>query len=281
MSGLSDRVKRDLARNGFAVLDDAVDRTLIDEARGAVKADTDVVVDENQNEPAGARDVFREINRQLFDHAEDVVGDRTLKHPDGPNFGTYSDEQARVYVRSPGDDRVGDPAATGERKIGLHVDDQTDGDGARSILNVGLYLDRVPPRNGGFSVWPGSHWITAAHCELAAPDESAQPGTRERSSGLQIRDDSPFDDVDALLSEAELFEVTGDAGAVILWHPELVHASGIHLAPGVLRMTAFSRFHVVPDEWDRDDGRHPFARWTGIGPEHYAPFEPPSLAAAD
>lgn len=276
MVGFSDRQRRNFARNGFVVVDDAVDQELIDEARGAVKADPDIEVDQNQNEPAGARDVFRAINRQLFEYAEDAVGGRELKHPDDPNFGTYSDEQSRVYIRSAGSGEVGDPDASRDRKVGVHVDDQTDGDGGLCALNVGMYLDHVPPRNGGFSVWPGSHWITAAHCELEEPDRTADPGTRERAPNLQIRDESPYEDLDALFSKADLFEITGDAGSVIFWHPGLVHSSGIHLDPGILRFTAFSRFHVKPGEWEPTDLDHPFSILEGIDEEYYADIDLPS-----
>lgn len=278
MASLTHRQKHDFARNGFVVLPEIVDDDLIAEARGAVKGDPNTEIDQNQNEPAGAREVFRSINRQLFEYVDDVIGPR-LKHPDDPNFGTYSDEQSRVYVRSPGSGRVGDPEARGDRKVGLHIDDQTDGDGALSVLNVGMYLDHVPPRNGGFNVWPGSHWITAAHCELESPDETAAPGTRERAPGMQIRSDSPYESLDQLLSNADLFEIAGDAGSVIFWHPGLVHASGIHLDPGIHRMTAFSRFHVVPDQWEPTDVRHPFSLWDGIDEDLYADIEPvPSFA---
>lgn len=277
---LIDRHKRTFVRNGFVVMDDAVDDQLIAEARGAVKGDRTVEVDQNQNEPAGARGVFRAINRQLFEYAADLIGGEKLKHPDDPNFGTYSGEQSRVYVRSPGDDRITDPDATNETKVGVHVDDQTDGDGALSVLSVGLYLDHVSPRNGGFTVWPGSHWMTTEHCELEPPNEDAEPGTRARAPGMRIRDDSPYEDMDALLSEMEPFEIAGDAGSVIFWHPGLVHSSGIHLQPGDLRMTAFSRFHAKSGEWEPEDIRHPFALWDGIDAELYADIADPSPSNA-
>lgn len=270
MSGLTDRQQRNLVRNGFVVVDDAVDDRLIAEARGAVKADPRVAVDENQNEPADATEVFRSINYRLFDYVDDLVGGGKLKHPDDPNFGTYDDEQSRVYVRSPGSSQITDPDAASERKVGVHTDDQTDGDGALSVLNVGVYLDHVPPRNGGFTVWPGSHWMTAEHCELESPDEEAEPGTRARAPGLCISDDNPYDDMDALYEEMEPYEIAGGAGSVIFWHPGLVHSSGVHRRPGTLRMTAFSRFHVEPGEWEPEDTRHPFALWDGVDEELYA-----------
>lgn len=269
MTGLSERHRRNLVRNGFVVVDDVVDDQLIAEARGAVKGDKTIEIDQNQNEPDDAREVFRTINHQLFEYVDDLVGGEKLKHPDHHNFGTYSDEQARVYVRSPGRGQIDEPDVSSDPKVGVHVDDQTDGDGALCAIAVGMYLDHVPPRNGGFTVWPGSHWWTAEHCELEAPNEDAEPGTRARAPGLRIRDESPYDDLSDLLSESEPYEIAGDAGSVIFWHPGLVHSSGIHLQPGVHRMAAFSRFHVEPDEWDAADTDHPFMLWDGIDRELY------------
>lgn len=265
--------QRDFARNGFLVLEDWLDSDRVAEARGAVKADPEITVDDGQNEPAGATEVFRDINRRLYELVEALVGDRPIKHPDDPDFGTYDDEQCRIYVRSPGAGVVGDPSASEDPKVAVHTDDQTDGAGALSVLNAGIYLDDVTPRQGGFSVWPGSHWITAEHCELEPTDESAPEGTRGRAPNLQIRADSPFEDVDELLGHAELFEITGAAGAVILWHPGLVHASGIHRRPGQLRLTAFSRFHVSPGHWTPADRDHPFTLLAGIDPTTYEDVE--------
>jgi len=87
----SDRHRRAYARNGFVVVDDAVDTELIAEARGAIKGDERIALDDNQNEPAGTREVFRSINEQLFDSADTLVGGDQLKHPRNENFGTYSD----------------------------------------------------------------------------------------------------------------------------------------------------------------------------------------------
>lgn len=264
MTELPERHRRNLVRNGFVVVDDALDDRLIAEARGAVNGAESIEIDQNQNEPPGAREVFRTINRRLFEYADDLVGGEKLKHPDDADFGTYADEQSRVYVRSPGDGRITDPDASSDPKVGIHTDDQTDGDGALCVLAAGVYLDHVPPRNGGFTVWPGSHWWTAQHCELEEPNQDAEPGTRARAPGLRLREESPYDDLDDLLSGTDPFEIAGDAGSVIFWHPGLVHSSGIHARPGVLRMTAFSRFHVRSGAWEPADTNHPFALWDGI-----------------
>jgi len=273
MPDLSERHTRSFVRNGFVVVGDAIDADLIAEARGAVKGDQEINLDDNQNEPAAARDVFRTINEQLFEHADALVGGEKLKHPTDENFGTYSDEQSRVYVRTSSEAGVGEADADTTPKVGTHTDDQTDGDGALSVLNIGMYLDHVPPRNGGFTVWPGSHWITAEHCEIAEPDMDADPGTRARSPSLRVCEDSPFEAMSDLKDHFEGYEISGDAGSVIFWHPGLVHSSGIHLQPGVKRMTAFTRFHIEPHRWERNAARHPFARYDGIDEKHYADIE--------
>jgi len=212
-----------------------------------VKGDPNVAVDENRNELSEARELFQSLNRRLFVYADDLMGSDRLKHPDDPNFETYSDEQCRVYPRTAGEGHITDPTAATDPKVGVHTDDQTDGDGALMALNVGIYLDHVPPRNGGFTVWPGSHWITAEHCELESPDLNADPGTRARAPELRVRPESPYDTMSALYAEMEPFEIAGNAGSVILWHRGLVHSSGVHLQPGRLRLAAFSRFHLLPN----------------------------------
>lgn len=197
------------------------------------------------------------------------------------NFGSYADEQARVYPRTAGEGHIADPEAATDPKVGVHTDDQTDGDGALSALNVGLYLDHVSLRNGGFTVWPGSHWMTARHCELEAPNRDADPGTRARAPGLRIREDSSYEEMGELTAEMEPFEIAGDAGSVIFWHRGLVHSSGVHLQPGRVRMTAFSRFHIQPDEWEPADAGHPFTNWAGIDEDLLEGFEDAALLTGE
>ena len=79
--------------------------------------------------------------------------------------------------------------------------------------------------------------------------------------------------MDELTDHFEGYEVAGDAGSVIFWHPGLVHSSGVHMQPGIERMTAFTRFHIGLELWERNAARHPFARYDGIDEAHYRDLE--------
>jgi ectoine hydroxylase-related dioxygenase (phytanoyl-CoA dioxygenase family) len=261
MSALTDAQRGKLVRNGFLVLRDALDEDLVGDARRAVEA-ADTTAG-NQNEPDDATETFRAINRELFGYAADLIGGDRLKHPDDEDWGSYSDEQARVGLRYPGERRLTDPAAQTETELGIHVDDRTDGEGGLYVLGAATYLDRVQPRDGGFTVWPGSHWMVAEHCELE-PVGDAPEGTRDRAPSVQIREDSEFDSLEEFYDQMCPFEVAGDAGTVTLWHGGLVHSAGRQLSPGSERMAAFSRFHVRPGRWGPDPIGDPFGCWAGV-----------------
>lgn len=263
MGTLTAEQRREFVRNGFLVLRDAVDSDLVADIRNAVE-DDETMSEGNQNEPEAAAEAVRELNRQLRPYAEDLVGENGLTHPDDEDWGTYSGEQVRIGLRSPGDERLTDVHAQSEMGLGVHVDDLTDGAGALYVLGAATYLDRVQPRDGGFTVWPGSHWIAAQHCELESPDSDAPRGTRARAPSVRIRADSEFESVADLYDRICPFEIAGDPGTVTLWHGGLIHSGGRQLAPGSLRMAAFSRFHLREGHWEPDAVTDPFANWGGL-----------------
>ncbi|MFB6120721.1 MAG: phytanoyl-CoA dioxygenase family protein [Halobacteriaceae archaeon] len=259
---LTDRQRRSFARNGFLVLRDALDPDRVAEARRAIEAD-DSMSEGNQNEPE--LQPFRAINETLYDYATALVGDDVLP-PGHPDFGTVDDEETRVGLHFPDDGlpSITDPAAQRAARgdLGVHVDHQTNADGALYAVGAAIYFDDVQPRDAGFTVWPGSHRTVAEHCELAE--------TETRGDTLEVarvRDDSPYDDLDDLFADFEPFEIAGGAGTVTLWHGALVHSAGMHLAPASLRMAGFSRFHLAPGAWDRDGLADPFAFWDGVPDE--------------
>lgn len=265
MSSLTDRQKRAFERNGFVVLRDAVDPELIDATREAVEND-ETMTEGNQNEPAAATETIREMNRELFEYADELVGGEQLHQPDDEDFGTFSDEQARIGLRYADEKHLSDPAAQESTGFGIHVDNPTDGDGGLYALGAATYLDRVGPRSGGFTVWPGSHWITAEYLEPTGENEDALPGTRSRASDVRLRDDAPFEDMTELFELFSPFEVAGGPGTVTLWHANLIHSGGRHLAPSPVRMAAFSRFHVEPGRVALDEAMaNPLDHWEGVG----------------
>ena len=104
-------------------------------------------------------------------------------------------------------------------------------------LNACVYLDDVPPRNGGFTLYPGSHRIMHGAHETEA-NWSPRPSYREaiRKVAQQIRP----------------VEFTAVAGTVIFWHGRMVHSSGIHTGNHI-RWAVFADFSqnratLSPDE---------------------------------
>lgn len=86
-------------------------------------------------------------------------------------------------------------------------------DQVRQQLNACAYLDDVPPRNGGFTLYPGSHRIMfRAHLF----ESNWSPLSTFRSSLRRV------------VAEIQPYEVVGEAGDVIFWHGRMVHSMGMH-----------------------------------------------------
>ena len=106
-------------------------------------------------------------------------------------------------------------------------------------LNACAYLDDVTPRNGGFTVYPGSHRIMFRAHRYAA-NWSPLPGFR--------------DAVKRVVAEIEPVELVGDAGDVIFWHGRTVHSSGIHTGDAI-RWALFADFTRDFETLDADEHR--------------------------
>lgn len=81
-------------------------------------------------------------------------------------------------------------------------------------LNVCTYLNDVPPRNGGFTVYPGAHRIMY-HAHACESNWSPRP---EYTDYLR-----------RAVEETTPVELVGNAGDVIFWHGRMVHTAGIHV----------------------------------------------------
>ncbi len=104
-------------------------------------------------------------------------------------------------------------------------------------LNVCAYLDDVPPRNGGFTLYPGSH-KTMFRAHRCAANWSPLPSFRDAVRSV-VRDIVPL-------------ELPGAAGDVIFWHGRTVHSAGIHTGERI-RWAVFGDFTLdaptlTPDE---------------------------------
>ena len=106
-------------------------------------------------------------------------------------------------------------------------------------LNACAYLDDVKPRNGGFTVYPGSHRIMFRAHRYAA-NWSPLPGFR--------------DAVKRVVAEIQPVELVGEAADVIFWHGRTVHSSGIHTGDDI-RWAVFADFTRDFETLDADEHR--------------------------
>lgn len=93
-------------------------------------------------------------------------------------------------------------------------------------LNVCAYLDDVPPRSGGFTVYPGSHRIMFQ----AHQYEANWSPTDAFGDALQhvVRNITPV-------------EFVGGQGDVVFWHGRTVHTAGVHVGD-TIRWAVFADF---------------------------------------
>jgi hypothetical protein len=131
-----------------------------------------------------------------------------------------------VYVQFP-------KAPDVEGRLGPHAD------GTAGHLAAMVLVADVPPRCGGFTIWPGSHHLLHPY-SLSVIGNGRKPGSEdayEQARDAAIRDITPL-------------EFPGKAGDVVLWHPRMIHSPGINLSAElghpVMR-------YIVPCDYQRDD----------------------------
>ncbi len=106
-------------------------------------------------------------------------------------------------------------------------------------LNVCLYMDDVEPRNGGFTVYPGSHRIMFGAHELEA-NFSATGAYRDRMREV--------------IDTIEPYELCAPQGSVIFWHGRTVHSAGLHAGDDI-RWALFGDFSHDRPVLDADEHR--------------------------
>jgi len=253
--------KSEFARQGFLVVRDAAPADAVKAAREQVWD----AIEEEPDEPeawgdnrsvSAPEDIenpepFRELNESLYEHCAALVGD-SLRDP--------ADASAQLALRFPS----GELGATGGKQlndVSSHVDgflDVEDGEGdvVPHTVNASLYLDRVEPYGGGFTVWPGSHIDVCRYMEeegLQAAKRGVPAPDGRGGWGDASRDDA-FDPL----------ELTGNAGDVVLWHGRLEHEGGINHSPN-LRMAHIKRFfHEDGERIQEERPGEPFAGWDGM-----------------
>ncbi|PSP78937.1 hypothetical protein BRC81_05535 [Halobacteriales archaeon QS_1_68_20] len=242
MPTFTDEQRREFKELGFIVLPGELDSDLISRAREGLKKGTpsdreeyDEVADDEdrfkqmtQNIPSA--EPFNEINRRMFEYAEELLGEDELVPPgDG----------TQIALRYPSGKSPHDPEAERPRELHGHLDgygtgyefgDQIE---YASIFGI-TYLDRVRPRGGGFTVWPGSHWTAQEYFR----DHSLESGR----GGLPAIDEDGHWDYDRKRNDQfDPFEISGPPGTLILAHYKLEHTGGVNHSDSI-RMAAIRRF---------------------------------------
>lgn len=258
--------KQEFTRNGFLVLDGELDADLTARARraawDAIPEDPD---DASTWTPSEYRNVaddladpepFEEIHRRTFAYAESLVGEGVLTPPEGV---------MQVQLRFPDATDVADPGAARPRDLTGHVDGfgqyEETGEVGYTTMAAVVYLDRVEPRGGGFTVWPGSHRINERFfhehsLERLGERKSSPPALAGAGDGFDF--DRDLDD------QFDPFEIHGDAGTVVLWHGKLMHCAGVNVSPNV-RMAAIPRFtRAEGDDIKADAAEDIWKYWDGV-----------------
>ena len=130
-----------------------------------------------------------------------------------------SERTRGVYALFPTTPRHDGPASAAHG-LGPHTDQVC------QQLNACAYLADVPPRNGGFTVYPTSHKrMFRAH--RYAANWSPLPTYR--------------DILGRVVDEIQPLELAGEQGDVIFWHGRTVHSAGVHVGNRI-RWAVFADF---------------------------------------
>ena len=136
------------------------------------------------------------------------------------------------------------PEAPG--RLGPHADNMA------AELSAMVLVHEIRARNGGFTLWPGSHLRLHPHWDTVHGgiiSEHRQEGFREAR--------------DAVLRDITPVEFTGTAGDVVFWHPRTVHSAGVNYSAEGDQPTVRV---VVPCDYQR-------ANMTYFDDEEYGPGE--------
>ena len=274
--------RREFKRNGFLVLPGALDRDLVREARETVAADNtpdsgeglQAMMDADDEDveldvegrgvkmfngadggvciaSAVEEEPFRTINERVFQYARRLVGDDQLEPPDA---------STRITLRFPNEEDLLDPEAEQPSDLGTHLDGINADSGRLVTIGAAIYVDRVQPRGGGFTVWPGSHRLAGKYFEELDPSEYDEAG-----GGLPRWTEDGWDEDGQLRNQFDPIEVSGPPGTVTMWHGHMEHSGGVSLSPSRTRVALFTRFHLREDLYDIEViAPNPFYGWEAL-----------------
>ena len=258
---LSEDQRETFVRDGYLLIEDGIDAELIEEGRSLI---WDAIPDDPEDPAAwvgvGSRspdvpadEPFTAINHRLHDYASDLVGD-ALRRPGGPG--------TQLALRYPRELRISEHLD--RRPVIGHLDGYGPGfkrHGQYSGFTIGgvVYYDQVPERGGGFTIWPGTHWVAADYFTDHALNTPGYGGSLPA-----IDDDGGWDRRRTIADQVRSKELSGGPGTVILWHNKLVHGTGINQSSSI-RMAGITRMSREDhDEIFEDAADKPFEYWDGV-----------------
>lgn len=101
------------------------------------------------------------------------------------------------------------PDAAG--RLGPHADYMA------AELSAMVLVGEVPPRCGGFTLWPGSHHRLHPHWDTVHGGKMST----SKGDGFRLARDDVLRDITPV-------EITGAAGDVVFWHPRVLHSAGVN-----------------------------------------------------
>jgi ectoine hydroxylase-related dioxygenase (phytanoyl-CoA dioxygenase family) len=266
---LSADQKRRFARDGYLLVEDALDADIVDRAREQIRDGIPVDVDDYEamldaDDLTGAYEhvedgePFAAVKQRLHDYGADLVGD-ALVEPEG--------EGMQLAVRFPHDVHLAEcyeRLPRGEFVDGPHLDGYgpgyvEDGEWRGFTVAATVYFDDVVERGGGFTVFPGSHWVAAEYFQdhhLDNPGSAGWLPDVDPEGGWRLWDD--------FWRNARSRQLSGEAGTVVLWHNKLVHCAGVNQSrnprmAGIVRMSRDDH-----DEVKHDATTEPLAYFDGL-----------------
>ena len=110
-------------------------------------------------------------------------------------------------------------------------------------LQIAAYIDDLPPRAGGLTLWPGSHRRIWDHWEAVHRD-SPPPA---RPEGVPKWDGYTAPPLPDIKSDTEPVETAGPVGSVVLWHANLMHMAGQNALRDAIRQATIYAFAKTPE----------------------------------
>lgn len=111
------------------------------------------------------------------------------------------------------------------------------GDHTGAQLSAMVFVSTVPPHCGGFTIWPGSHYMSHVyHKTVYGPLDPDRADEYMKARDEFVRNSIPV-------------EFHGHAGDVVFWHPRLVHGPGVNYSAEHDKQ--YVRY-IVPCEYQKD-----------------------------